>query len=134
MMVVAIMVVILAFIIAKNWIEDDPNKKKEIKNGHLVAVKTFTSHGQTIRKGTKGGRVETSVEVNKYDNAWADANSQLLGECVIRGDALIINSTLRNWIVDGARVVDCDCDNPDTYRGAFWGGDHVKETHHKSNL
>lgn len=133
-MIIVIMV-ILAFIIAKNWIEDDPNKKKEIrKDGHLVALKTFTSRGQTIRKGTKGGRVESKAEFSLYDNSWADKDSQILGDSVVDGDSLILRSTIKNWRVHNSRVEGCACDNEYEYRGAYWGGDYKGETHHKSNL
>ena len=127
-------IIIILLIIIKNWVDYDPNQKKAIKNGRLVALQTFTAHGRIIKKGSMGAKVDVSATFNLYDNSWADAKSKIMGESEISGDTLITNSLIKNWIVKNARVENCTCDNPWYYRGGFWGGEHIGESYTKSNL
>ena len=111
-MVVGILVGITLGVILKRFLTYDPNKLTDVKNGRLVAIKTFTTRGRVIKKGTKGARViGLMARITHDDKSWADAESVISGNSSISGETYIEGSTLKNWSCHDAEVINCSAES-----------------------
>lgn len=90
-----------------DWFADPDVNKKINSDGILIAIKDFESHGRFIRKGTKGGIIHPSANIDLTDNSWVEAGCQIRKGADIY-ESYVRDSIVENWHVVRSEVLNCD--------------------------
>lgn len=71
----------------------------------IKSIKSFLNNGFKVEAGDIGGWVESKNNLDQLGNCWIDPASFVTGKSVIRGNALIINSSIDDEVYISKNVV-----------------------------